>query len=450
MWTGNQMPAIKPGDEQNVVVELEPGGTIEGRVKDDAGSPLSGVVVSVTGNMGMMWTGAPNAVTIEDGSYKLTGLPAGNYTVTAQAEGFASGESEQAVEVPEGRIVRAQDMSLTQAGRATGVVLTPEGDPLAGARVRARGSQPEGEGNTKGRGRGRGWMRRMMAEWNSPVAVTDDQGKFVVKGLAPRMNWNLRVEHEDFVDTESKRFRVKAGDVHETEITMQIGASLAGVVYDDDGRRMKNARVQVGTLDAETARRVNLSSWEVDRVLDPNPLVTGEDGGFKATNLESGIVVVKAQKDGFVTYYKRNVRLTTGQAFDNYRIDMSRGETVTGTVRGANGEALRGAWIALDPRQNPVFGGEDNERAAEGESGGDTVMPRLAGSTDADGKFKIERVPPGTYSALIWFAPGHKSYRDDSEAAIKRNVTIPGTAIEMRLEEGGRSTRGGRNNRNNR
>lgn len=103
MWTGNQLPKIEPGDEQNVVVELEPGGTIEGQVKDDSGTPLIGAMVSVmSGNMGMMFTGAPTASTIEDGSFTLTGLPKGSYTLTAQADGFASTEGEKAVEVPEG------------------------------------------------------------------------------------------------------------------------------------------------------------------------------------------------------------------------------------------------------------------------------------------------------------------------------------------------------------
>lgn len=325
--------------------------------------------------------------------------------------------------------------------------MTPDGEPLAGARVRARGTEPEPEGGNNNRGRRRGgWMRRMMAEFNSPVAVTDDNGKFTVKGLAPKMNWNLRVEHEDFVDTESKQFRVKAGDLHETEIVMQVGASLSGVVVSEDGERLSGARVQVGVLDAETARRVNLSSWEVDRVLDPDPIITSKDGKFRALNLESGITVVKVQKDGYVVFYRRNVRLSAGQSYDDYRVRMSKGETVTGTIRGADGQPLNNTWVALDPRTNPVFGGEDNEKAAEGESGGDTVMPRLSSSTDADGKFKIEKVPPGTYSALIWFAPGHKSYRDGSESAIKRSITIPGGEIEMRLEEGGNERRGGRRN----
>ena len=430
MFTGNQLPEVTSGGDQDVRVELDRGGLIQGAVKDDQGTPLIGAMVSLraTGMSAIRWMGAPQAFTAEDGTYELAGIPTGAYHVTARVDGYAEGETEEPVQVPEGGTVRARDVRLTQAGQAMGVVRTPDGEPLAGALVRGQAQAEEGRGGRWGT------MRRRWQNRTRTPTMTDDKGKFLLKGLGAKVTWTLRVEHDDFVTTDSKPFRVKAGETHETEITMQRGASVSGVVVAPSGERAAGVRVQVGTLGPEEARRMHLSSWEADQYLEPEILVTDAEGKFRAENLAAGVLLVKAEKTGYVDYYRRNVRLSPGQAFDGFRIELSEGETVTGTVLGADGQPLEGARLALDPRADPQFFSAEPELAPEGETGGDTVTPRLAATTGGDGTFTIERVPPGTYSALIWFAPGHRAYRQGSEAAIQRDVVVPGTTVTLRLE----------------
>jgi hypothetical protein len=55
--------------------------------------------------------------------------------------------------------------------------------------------------------------------------------------------------------------------------------------------------------------------------------------------------------------------------------------------------------------------------------------------TDADGKFRVENVPPGDWNVAVGFAPGHLGWFGGSdEGAIKRSVRVPARDIEFRLK----------------
>ena len=69
-----------------------PTGTVQGMVRSQAGTPIEGVSVSVTGSR----TGA---LTRADGRYAISGVPAGTHTVRASRLGFAAREQQVAVAV---------------------------------------------------------------------------------------------------------------------------------------------------------------------------------------------------------------------------------------------------------------------------------------------------------------------------------------------------------------
>src|SRR5437762_153640 len=60
-------------------------GRISGTVTDSAGAVLPGVTVTVTNESSKL---ARNIVTDEKGDYLITNLPVGNYTMTAERQGF--------------------------------------------------------------------------------------------------------------------------------------------------------------------------------------------------------------------------------------------------------------------------------------------------------------------------------------------------------------------------
>ena len=95
------------------------------------------------------------------------------------------------------------------------------------------------------------------------------------------------------------------------------------------------------------------------------------------------------------------------------------------------GLPLRRATISVTT--DPTPGSDEGDE--EGEATED-VEPAMWARTDEAGKFKIENIKPGTYNVVVWFAPGHKGWmRENSEAAMHRDVRIPAAMQEFKLEK---------------
>lgn len=426
---GNQWPAVEADGTTEVTCQLKRGGVIRGMVKtQDGGTPVAGAEVTLMGQgwaaMGSMWVGTPSATSGDDGSYELVGVNPGKYTLLAMADGFSPPGGEQGVEVEigEGGGEVTRDFELIRAGIVTGIVTDPDGEPIAGANIRIR------QGPTEGGGRGSRWGRNMarqvLTSGATPADRTGEDGTFRLTGVGTDTMWVVYAESDEYISGESKPFKLAAGDVKEIEIEMMAGGSLRGVVVDDQGQRLAGARVQVGRLPDDLLGKKRLNGWEARRALGAEVYRTDEEGRFFAPNLKPGRQLVRASKDGFVTHFKRNITINDGQAYENYTIPLSRGEVLEGTVVGADGRPIRRAAVSVTTDPNP--GSDDEEQDGSGEASED-VEPTMWARTDDKGYYKIENIKPGTYNVVVWFASGHKGWmRDNSEAAMHRDVVIPG------------------------
>ena len=456
---GNMWAEVKADETTEVTCALKRGGIVRGIVKSDAGEPIAGAEVTLMGTgwaaMGSMWIGTPSAMSGADGSYELVGVNPGTYSLMAYADGFSppGGEEGVQVEIGEGGGDVTRDLELISAGAVTGVVKDPNGEPIAGANIRIRAGPTEGGGGRGNRRFGRNMARQLLTSGATPADRTDDEGRFRLTGIGTDTMWVVYAESDEYISGESKPFKLSAGDVKEVEITMMVGGSLRGVVVDDQGQRLAGARVQVGRLSEDLLGKKRLNGWEARRALGSEVYTTDEEGRFFAPNLKPGRQLVRASKDGFVTHFKRNITIRDGEAFENYTVALSRGETIEGIVLGADGRPLRRATVSVTTDPNP---GSDEESADDGEASED-VEPTMFARTDDKGRFKIENIKPGTYNVVVWFASGHKGWmRDNSEAAMHRDVVIPGAPEQrFKLEKadpvdpaammgGGNRNRGGR------
>ena len=151
-------------------------GVIAGRVlAADTGRPVKRARV-VLGNGG----GQPRATTTdEQGRYRISGLPAGTYRLSASKTGFVDGAFGQrrafrdgtAIELADNQQVADADVKLARGGVITGHVFDEDGEPLARAIVTVLRSQyARGE--------------KQLAAVGTPDQ-TDDRGQFRVYGLPP-------------------------------------------------------------------------------------------------------------------------------------------------------------------------------------------------------------------------------------------------------------------------
>ncbi len=432
-WMGSGWGEVVPGETLDVSVDLEEGGVIEGTIFD-AGTrePIADAEVTVIArqNAWMMFvSGAPSARTDGAGKYVLSGVKPGEYGVTAVADGYAAADSSadaNAVKLTEVGGAVSCDVGLNRAGWVKGVVLDSIGEPVAGARVRTRmAPEPRGEGGRRG-GRGSGRMRSFLPG-GSGADITDQDGSFVIENVSSDARWILVADADEFVQVESDAFQVRAGEEKEVDLVLVGGGSLEGRVVDDRGAFVKGARIQVGHIPADRAGRGRMNAWEVDRYLEPGVYFSDENGRFLATNIPPGIGLVKAELEGYVTYYKRGVMIRSDETTSDYLVAMTKGDVLRGIVKSANGQPVEGAMVAVT--KNSMDDSETEEDESE------EIEPRMSGRSDATGRFEIENVPPGMYNVVVWFAPGHLGWaRNQSENAMRRGVSSDARDVEFRLE----------------
>ncbi len=436
-FTGATLPSLVAGETLERDLELERGGRIVGRVtRLDDGEPIAGASVDAIASNEAMWAGAPSATTDADGRYELTGLGRGVYSVDVRAPGYAEALGEGSVPITDRGEQGEINVSLSGAARLVGVVVDADGEPVAGAKVYARSEKPDAEAPRVG-GRRRGDpMQRFREQFTPRVTMTDEEGRFALEGLAPRLAWKAAVKAEGFVETESERVRMGVGDTREVRVVVLVGGALDGRVVNEDGQPVAGARVRYGRLDDELARRVNLTNWEVIGLLEPNVVTTRDDGTFRLTQLQPGLQVIQVEAEGYAPLIKRNVRVGLGEVWTGWLGLMRRGVTLRGRVLDTRGSPIERAVVSVGGSMGSAFGGAGTrDLAPEGGSGGEDVTTALFGWTEADGAFEIKDVLPGTYTFNVWAGVRTAEGRT-YQPITQENVTIPGTNdFEFRLEE---------------
>ena len=445
---------VKAGETTTVDVRLESGGSVVGKVTTPGANgavPVAGATVAVLGGgmggMGAIFSGYPTAVTGEDGSYRVDGVKPGTFGLGVTAAGFVSvlpemprmsmtpGAADPPASQPtmpdSGGIV-TQDVTLSAAGSVEGVVTNSKGAPVSGARVRTKAAPTSGGGP---RGFGGGMMRMLLGGGSGGVVLTDPDGRFKIDGVSGEDKFVVEAETEEYVPGESEPFEVKAGETKKANVVLQGGATMRGRVIDDHGRIVVGATLRVGPLDDETDKTPNLSAWRVDRMLDSASFSSDTEGFYEVTKIRPGKTLLKVECAGYSTFYRRDLVLQPDQVLENYSITVIKGETISGVVRGDDGKTIPGAFVAVTKQPNPTrMGGQPDPNATPTSDG--TVEPQMSDRTDEQGRFTVESVPPGTsYSVVVWFAQGYRSFSMGDDTAIKRGVT-PGTHdVELILKK---------------
>ena len=204
------IPLARPGS--SLVVALEKGGVIEGRILDaQSGAPLPGARAEILLERGLAWEPETQAISAEadaKGRYRLEGVPRRMVAVTACARGYAL---EEARAIPG---TKGLDFRLLAGAALNGIVRGPSGAPLANAVVRA-------EPDT------RPWSGR-------PPVRTDGQGRFEIWGVDPGVYTVVArlaqlapgVARDVVVSPESEAF---------AEVRLQLGIDVVGRLLDPRG-----------------------------------------------------------------------------------------------------------------------------------------------------------------------------------------------------------------------
>lgn len=257
-FVGGVTSGLSPGD-QDVKITMQRAGSIRGRVLGLGEEPLADFEVRSIVKM-MMIMDRPTSIErvhdSEDGQFHMTSVPPGNATLQVSAEGH--GRWSQRVTIEEGREFALGDIQLAAAGVIKGRVLSPDGMPVAEARV-----------SIKTGGLSDNPIFAMFSPQND--CESDHEGFFTLEGLAPGKH-TLLATVEGFASGESQRTEVKAGEVVEgVEVMMTEGGSIAGRLILPEGHLAEDWQILVNRQPQGSARHAELTedlSFRVDH-LDP-------------------------------------------------------------------------------------------------------------------------------------------------------------------------------------
>jgi protocatechuate 3,4-dioxygenase beta subunit len=343
----------------DVIVEVDRGYVVSGRVKDEGGAGLGNVRVSAS-RTGPPYGQAARTRTNPDGSYALEGMLPGEYRVGVNEEG-------RGLSMTRARVLAADvtgvDLVVPPASKISGRVLSPEGRPVEGATVQATFDVTMGGGGTLTSGEGTG---------------TGPDGSFQLKRI-PAGSLRVSARHEDYGAASVGPQPVKAGEVKTLTLTLKKGATITGTVKTDEGRPAADVRVSA------LLRGPSMMS-------DSAEDITGPDGRYRLTGLSGGRVTVAAHRGSRPSWGASEtpdhkfVTLAEGEERVVDLVVGPPGTAIQGTVLSADGKPVPGATVMAAPEQDGrAFRGNARETRAY---------------TNMDGAFAIENLNKAPYT--VW------------------------------------------------
>ena len=347
-------------------IRLAAGATVSGRITTTAGTPVAGVRVVVQRTDiiegGFLTTGA-------DGGYRVTRLPAGPYSIEADADGTRGGPvylgdvhdaaHATTVVLAAGQVLDGQDVHLPVPpppahGTVTGVVRLGSGAPIPGAIVRATLSNAVASGpndpQTTADAQGRYVLDLPPASWAihfdggagfrpvwyrnadslasaQPVGVAADQTAAGVDGVLTRAAAPLTV-------TTTSPLVVKPGGTIAATIkgTGFKAHGVTGLTFGSD----PGITIAITKVSSDTSAQVTVHATDLAPAM-PHDLRAGRDGGALAVC--PGCVVVGAGPTGPTISSVTPARLAPG---------VVAGVDVRGTsLSGATAAAVSGSDVTV-------------------------------------------------------------------------------------------------------
>ncbi len=358
----------------NINFNLDLGGKITGSVKNLINQPITNAFVSANPvNGGPGYSGPVDVA----GVYTLTGIPAGQFRVRAEAPGFAAKyfnnaydlNTAQTLSMPLGGNLPNVNFALERAGSITGTVKNSGNNPIANAMVTA--SPANG------------------VPWNKS-AQTDPSGVYTITNLPPGL-FKVRAEafgyeqsfYNNKVDLNLADPVTVTADTTKGSINFTLNQApqggVMGMVFKPDGSPAVNAMVDAEYLGGTLHKGAP----------------TGANGAFTVTGLITGVWRLRAQPPneigylGFSSSRDMIVTLSTPSL-------LSLPAPLTLTVVNIAGRAVL-------PDGSPVGGAGVNIRMTVSNSF------QTGTGTGPDGYFRVGGLPPGQYVIQLsppWDKPG--------------------------------------------
>lgn len=201
-------------------------------------------------------------------------------------------------------------------------------DVLAGLTVEAiRGSFPN---------------RRVLDAWPR------EEGSFEIGGVEPKRSHTVRAHSALYADGLQKGVTVEAGQTHNVDVALSLGATIAGTVSDEQGNLIEGARVfHISKEQAEDRIPFISATPEFETLTHA--------GQFRLPGVPPGDRVLIVEADGYLEYEQALDGVRDGGERLALAVRLNAGRSVSGVVLWQDGAVAVGADVRISQRDD-LFG----------------------------------------------------------------------------------------------
>ncbi|MBN1919041.1 MAG: carboxypeptidase regulatory-like domain-containing protein [Verrucomicrobia bacterium] len=385
----------------NVLIVLDRGCWITGRVIDkETREPVESFRLSITpqlpaeGFARIGWEGrrklrdevgsAFSMGIYPDGRFAHAGFRPWTFTLSIESDDYLPAEITE-IGLKEGVELEEIVVELDRGAEVEVVVTAAsDGSLVAGARVILDNYRP-----------------RVMDD-PPDFPTTNADGVCRLKSLMPR-DYSCRIEHEHYQYTEVN-FDLAPGEMHKTvAVALEAGLSVHGVIVSkSDGLPIEGASVH---LDGPRTCRAT----------------TDEMGRFALDVVDPGRYRFLVEAEGFAPH-REMIQLDVAPGGGLY-VELGRGGAIAGTVLAADGAPIEGAAVQVCT----------------------AILDRpwtYGNSTDAEGAFRIDMLPPEAYRVVVTQKRSVRSILSQRVVVREGEVTRADFVLGAGAAVFGRITRG--------
>jgi len=342
-----------------------------GRLIDaDSRRPIDGGVVWDMENP------AAASVTGRGGGFSLNGPYGRRMEIIAGAPGYMSGRP-FAFQLGTGR--PGPVLALRPAAAIEGIVLDPDGSPVAGAEAELKVQSSPGH--------------RMRIEIGRPTALprnlSGSAGTFRLSPLDPEKDYRVKVRAEGFAPAEEE---VSALVPYETrsgvKVSLVRGQSVVGSLVDPSGLPVRDAMVKLKPGRSRGSGMIRVMDQIGGSTLFE--AFSDNEGKFRIDGVSEGKFDLEARRAGFA---KRSISAIEIQEalepLDLGEITLEPGERVQGLVRDSDGQPIEGVEVFASGGGGPMM---TMMMVGDGPGPGE---PEPDAVTDPTGWFVVNDLAPG-------------------------------------------------------
>ncbi len=300
-----------------------------------------------------------NPKTIEDGTLKLTMIPAGKYEISINAFGYKTGD--KSIIISEGENIFT--VMLEKSATVRGKVVDIDGKPIDDANLelfRLSGSDME----------------------DTYDGSSDEDGSFKF-AISQSGKYKIRASHERHSNFESEEFEVKGKEsLTDFNIVMTDGGTISGKIIDAQGQPVSDAEVSYDLQTEDDDNEDHYFSSYGD-----SETRTSDDGEYRIEHITPGTYTFVVSSKMHVTGIRENVVVEDGVDTSGIDFVLQEGLILSGTVTDKEGQPVENVEISLSriwDREEGNYDPYDTWRETKSTPDGTFIAGGLA-----DGKYML-------------------------------------------------------------